>query len=135
MHNIITIFIYIIVGLILSVLNIFSLGWLQLCQFKGQLLLEYYYFIPVIVFLVINISLYFKYRKTDLKIGLVILELMLLCSNIWFVGSTSIPLNCLIDSTAKRIYSVLYYIILFCDLVVPLAFLFRLIMGYSRKHR
>ena len=129
----ITIILSVIISLILSVLNVVSLGWLQLCQFKGQLLLEYYYFIPVIVFIATNTFLYIKYRKTSLKAGLVILELILLCTNIWFVRSTSIPLKCLIDTTSKRIYAALYYVLLLFDLMVPLAFLFGLIMEYRKK--
>ena len=131
-HNILTILISIILGLILSVINILSLGWLQLCQFKGQLLLEVYYFIPVTVFLVVNMLLYFRFRKTDWKIGLVIVELMLLCSNVWFAISASIPLNCVIDTTSKRIYAALYYGILLSDLIIPLAFLYRLLI--TNKH-
>ena len=135
MHNVITVFVSVIISLILSVLNVVSLGWLQLCQFKGQLLLEYYYFIPIIVFIGTNTLLYNKYRKTDLKTGLLILELILLCTNVWFVRSTSIPLNCLIDTTAKRIYAVLYYVLLLFDLMVPLAFLFGLIMEYKKTDK
>ena len=131
--NIIIVFISLLIGLILSVVNIVSLGWLQLCQFEGRLLLEYYYLVPAVLFLVLNTFLYIRCRETDLNAGLIILEIMLLCSNIWFVCSFAITLDCSIDSAAERIYSGLYYIVLSCNLVFPMVFLCMLIIRYCRK--
>lgn len=134
-RTIITVLLEILSGLLLSILNILSLGCLQLCQYEGRLLLEYYYFIPVTCILVIYVFLYTKYKETDKKAGLLIIEFMLLCGNILFISISPVPLNCLIDSTAARLYSALYYFLIVCDLMVPFVFFFRIIQRLTSEKR
>ena len=123
---ILTILIGVLFGGLLSVLNIISLGCLQLCQYKEELLLEFYYFIPLLLFLVGN-SLFFKKLKySGYKTTAVCIELLVLCGNIWFLLSEPWLLSSVKNVTTEIIYAIVYYICILCSLIFPLFFCIKL---------
>ncbi len=129
----------ILIGVILSVMYVLAVGCLQLCDYRGELLAEYYYLMPAVMLMLINTFAYIKCKKTEWKLTLLVVELFILGSNVWCLASTSLLLKCAVESTIEKLYAALYYIIMSLALITPLAFCIGLIAAHipfqgKRRH-